>query len=129
MTVTLPQVLLTLDHLPIANRNQLQDNKILTVVRRWAEREGKVKQQLQENSETMELIEGTIVSEADSAPCDGVEGGGSVAGGVAKEEEGSCEAEAREASATESQGLLTQLVHVLVLSVGPCNLSVYCTAA
>ena len=121
--------MLTLDHLPITNRNQLQDNKILTVVRRWAERESKAKQQLQEDSEPIELIEGTVVSEADSAPCDGVEGGGGVAVGVAREEEGSCEAEAREASATESQGLLTRLIRALIpQSAGPC-ISGYCSAA
>ena len=106
-------MLQTLDHLPITSKNQLQDNKILTVVRRWAEREVNAKQPPVENTEVME---GTIVTEADSAPCDGGECGGGVVGGVVKEEEGSCEAEAREASATESQGLLPSYCIVRLVS-------------
>ncbi len=57
----------------------------------------------------LEVMEGTVVTEADSAPCAdaGEEGEGGAEGGegVTKMEgEGTCEAEAREMSASESQG-------------------------
>ena len=58
-----------------------------------------------ERGEQLDSIEGTVITEADSGPCDSGEALGGVAGGVAREEEGSCEAEARETSSTESQGI------------------------
>ena len=98
-------MLQTLSCLPITTKNQLEDSKILPVVRRWVEKGAKSSQEPPENAEPADSIEGTVVTEADSAPCETEAAPGGVAEGVAREDEGSCEAEARESnSATESQG-------------------------
>ena len=74
---------------------------MLPVIRRWSIKPEKPPK----SSEPIESLEGTVVTEADSAPCDsGGEAPGGVAEGMAREEEGTCEAEAREMSAGESQG-------------------------
>ncbi len=36
--VVVPQMLQVLDHLPLTTRNQLEENKLLPVVRKWRER-------------------------------------------------------------------------------------------
>lgn len=94
----------TLRHLPVTTKNQLEDSKVLSVVTRWVDK-AKPAQEPPENAEPADSIEGTVVTEADSAPCETEDAPGGVAEGVAREDEGSCEAEARESSsATESQG-------------------------
>ena len=67
-------MLQTLGHLPIATKNQLDDNKILPVVRRWVEHGHRGKQSSEEESVSSqqqpsssdEQLEGTVVTEADS---------------------------------------------------------------
>ncbi len=86
------------------------------MVRRWAEKWAKSKPAAT-TEDPLEDLEGTVVTEADSAPCtsEGEEGEGRGEGdeGVTKAEgevegvgdiAGTCEAEAREISASESQG-------------------------
>ena len=98
-------MLQTLSHLPVTTKNQLEDSKILPVVMRWVEKGATAAQEPPENAEPADSIEGTVVTEADSAPCETEDAPGGVAEGVTREDEGSCEAEARESSsATESQG-------------------------
>ena len=74
-------MLQTLSHLPIVNKNQVCDSKLLPVVTRWAEPTNHIPSVEEQRSPgpvatptttpiQEEQNEGTVVSEADSAPCD-----------------------------------------------------------